>query len=361
MNHVVELLKKNYKDGIFVGLVAFVASYLIAFFMSVVINVTVMDTLGKIFQGSIGFVHTFSFVRVIRLTSILLNLSVFNSTEEFQLGLLIFGVLPTFAFWLGNRKHHCATGFLFSKWPIYLIASVFYSILLAILTFMGKGAFLGMEINFFSFGNFGSTLLVVFCLQVLIGLNYSSSSTWIQATKWMFRLVYGLAIMIGIISLFKIIFSLSVNIFLKLGAVFGVLLNLASYISFTFMGMSIRISETLNTLVEYAKIDLSFSGLPIGLRIGLILIFFICTIITLLKLEKENYLFNLLRFAGFFSAITTFVAFCSTVYIRKVVIVKDIAFGIHLVPAFFYPFCMILIFGLLLWLFRRLLLILKEV
>lgn len=333
-------------EGVRVGLKAFIITYLTAFIVSLVINISVIEKIQDYLQGTLSANVGFDFGLVIKATSVIMNVSVFNSSGTVQLGLLVFGALPLFAFWISDRSDNKNEGMDMVGFMIYMIASAVFTLLLTFVSYLTKGHLLGMEISFVSFRNVGMTFIITLLIQVAIGMNYNMNRLpGILGTRWMVRLTFGLTALISIIGIIALILPYSRSVSLIFLAMIVLVPNLAAYLFFMMFGVSVDFNDSLQKLLAFVDIDLSYTALPIWGRLLMILIFFAMALFSVSRIDKDQYYRGVFGFAIFFSLISLLVAACTVIDLGVVRGLVDIRLGIDPFRAWLFPFVGVLLTG----------------
>lgn len=355
-------IKTLIKEGIKTGLFAFIICYGVSLILSIVLHFTAMEFVESAVLGAMGENNSTIVGTIIKLTSILLSLSLFNSHGAIKIGLIIFIGIPLASFYVVGNKEKMKKGF--NQWQLvtYFFSSFIFTIVLTLLQLVTKGEFLGVEISFLSFKNFIITLFVTLLLQMIIGLNYNRRArSYIRATRVLFRLVLGLGTIFALIDLIKLVIKLPIGVFGRIGGVIGLLPNMAVYKSFLFMGNDIETSESLTKWMEKAADIHTFDGLSLWMSLVAIIVWILLVLFSLLYINKNKYWVELGLFSFTFSVVSLFLAYCTSTTLGKVILVGEISIGLNLLQAFLVPFLSILALGLMLWLIRKMIAIIKEI
>lgn len=356
-------VKALIKNGIKTGLFAFVICYGVALILAIVLQFTTMGFVKSAVLGAIGSNNSTVFGVIIKLTSILLSLSLFNSHGAIKIGIIIFVCIPIAAFYVVGNKEEMKKGF--SKWQLltYFSSSLIFSIVLSLLQLLTKGEFLGINISFISFKNFIITIFVTLLLQLIIGLNYNRRArSYIKATRVLLRLVLGIGAIFALVDLIKLVIKLPIGVFGRIGAIIGLLPNVMIYKGFLFMGNDIEMSDSLTKWMEKAaSIEISFDGLSLGMSLAAIIVWILLVLFSLLYINKNKYWIELGLFSLTFSVVSLFLAFCTSTTLGEVILVGDISIGINLLQSFIVPLLSILALGLMMWLIRKMIAIIKEI
>ena len=348
-------------EGVRVGLKAFIFTYLTAFVISFIINISVIERIQDYLQGTLSESVGFDFGLVIKATSVIMNASVFNSAGTIQLGLLVFGALPLLAFYLADRSDNQREGMDLIGAVIYVTASLVFTLLLTTVSYFTKGYLLGMDINFVSWRNVGMTFVITLLIQVAIGMNYNENRLpGIIATRWMVWLTVGFTSIISMVGILVLLLPHTKSISLILLTMLLLVPNLAVYAFFMMFGVSIDFNESLQKLLAFGNIDLSYSAIPIWARLALILLFILFALFAIIKIDKNQYLKGLIGFGVTFSLISLLMAYCTVIDLGVVRGLMDIRLGINPLQALIFPLGGTMLIGALYKVTTKLIKVLKE-
>lgn len=348
-------------EGLKLGLKAFIITYILAFVIAVVVNISIIENVQDYLLGSLVEGVGFNFGLVIKTTVLIMNVSVFNSSGAIKIGLLIFVALPFFAFFMADRTDNSREGMNLAGFMTYGIASLIYALLLMLLSLIGKGTYLGVAISFVSLRNIIMTFLITFLIQVAIGMNYDTYKLpGILATRWMVRMVFGFTIVVSIIAMVVGLIRYTTNPMLIIFAIILFVPNVAIYLMFTMMGISLDFNGELDQLFNYGQIDLAYSAIPVGIRIGLMAIFIVTIFISIYKLNEKAYVKGLIGFAIYFPLICLLAALCTSVNLGAVKFIGSVRFGIDYRQALLYPFVAIVGMGIFDLAIKRMFKVIKE-
>lgn len=353
--------KENILEGVRVGLIAFLICFIVVLIASMVINYAFIDDINRILNGSLSGDPTPTTGSLLLITSLILNLSVFNHGGALQnggslhIGLLIFLVLPIIAFMFADRRDNKKGRFNLEDMLIYGVSSVVYSATLYMFSVIAQGKVLDVELNFSAPINFFMTIIIVLSIQFFIGLNYNKTfSPGIKKTRLLLRVFLGIGFVLGGIGMLVILVKYVGNLLFGILVTLLLLPNLAAYIMFTFMGASIEFGDQLHSLMSQVGVDISFATLPMGIRVIFILFFFVVVLFSIWKLESERFLEELLLFGTSFSLISLILAYMTKMNLGFVKNLIDVQFSIDYVFAFVVPFVIIMLAGIAVLLFRYL-------
>lgn len=325
-------------EGLRVGLKAFIFTYLIAFLLSLIVNLSVIEKIQDYLQGTLSAGVGFDLGLVVKSAVLIMNVSVFNSSGTIQLGLLVFGFLPFIAFFFADRNDNRKEGMDLTGAVIYVIASMVFTLLLTLVSYFTQGNLLGMAITFVSWRNAGMTFVITLLIQVAIGMNYNMNRLpGIIATRWMVRLTIGTTAIISGLGLVGLMIPYTRSISLILLAMIVLVPNLAIYLFFMMFGVGVDFNESLEKLMAFGNIDLSYSAIPVWGRLLLILLFVLFAGFSVSKIDKDNYRTGILGFTMTFSLISLLVAYCTVIDLGVVKGLMDIRLGISPIRAFLYP------------------------
>lgn len=330
-------------EGLRVGLKAFIITYILAFVIAVVVNLSVIENIQDYLQGTLVEGVGFNFGLVIKTTALLMNISVFNSSGVIKIGLLVLVVLPFFAFYMADRSDNKESGMGFAGFIIYGIASLVFTVLLTLLSVISKGEFFDVAVDFVSLRNVFMTFIITYLIQISIGMNYDVHRLpGVIATRWMVRLVLGFAVLASIAGLVYGMTRFTTNPMLILFGLLVLVPNVAIYLMFMMMGISVDFNTELQQLMNYGEIDLSYAAIPMGVRIALMAIFIASIFISLYKMDHDIYMKSIVGFAVTFPLICLLAALCTTVNLGEVKFIGSIHFGISYLEALLYPVVAIL-------------------
>jgi hypothetical protein len=348
-------------EGVRVGLKAFIITYVIAFVVSLVVNISVIDRIQDYLQGTLSQGIGFNFGLVIKTTSLIMNMAVFNTSGEIQIGILSFVALPLLSFYIADRSDNEKEGMDFIGFIIYGIAGVVYMVLLSLTSFISRGNYLGVNVNFVSLRNMIMTIIIAILIQMVIGMNYDANRLpGVMATRWMIRLSLGITALIAIIAMIVGVLKFTNNVLVILLAILVLMPNLMVYILFMTMGVSVDFNNSLDKLLAFGKLNLSYDAIPIGFRIVLIIIFVAAVIFSLTKVEKSSFIKGLSGFAIVYALSCLLLAYGTRINLGVVKGLMDIGLGINLIQAFVYPFVAIMIMGLLWVAIKHMMKVLKS-
>jgi len=317
----------------------------------------VLEQLSRLIQGTLSEPIPINAKSVMMITSVVMNTAVFNNGGNLHLGLIIFAFLPLISFWMATRVDNKMENFDFQDLVIYFLSAFIYGILLLTYSVVTRGELMGIEFNYVSWKNFFMTLVITGSMQYYIGINYNKSfSSGMKVTRFAMRVFLLLGFISGgMIMIYGFQASGLGNLFLLVGAIVGLLPNVAIYIMHTLMGASIAISSDLQNVVNFANLDISFSALPVYIRIAAILIFILIILISVVRIDEETYVKDLIEFAISFSFLSMILAYCTSMNLGIVRNILDVSFGVPLLFAFLVPLGTIVVIGLIVMLFRFLL------
>lgn len=348
-------------EGARVGLKAFIISYIISLAVAAVLSIAVLDEINDLVLGEYGTSHGISFGLVMKTASMVMHIAVFNTVGSFKIGLLFLAVIPFAAFYIADRQDNRDEGFDARILLIFASASATFSLAMGLLGLAGKGPLLTMELNYFSFLNIVVTFVITFLIQAVIGMNYGITLLpGGLAARRMVRVSFGAAAAIGLVGLIILMSKLVSDGLLAAAGVVLLLPNVAVYVLFLMMGVSIEMDASLQKLMAYAGMDASFSGLPAGVRVVAVAAMVLMFFFVIGSMRRKRYFANLAGFSLLYPAVAFLAAYCTGINLGLVKNIVDIKLGIDLAQAFFVPFAAIWLIGLVLYGLRRALAALKR-
>lgn len=362
-----ENIKGHILKGLRVGLTAFFICFGVAFIAGLIMNYGFMDEINRFVNGSLSEDPKPTISSLLLVVSSILNLSVFNNGgilengSTMHIGMLIFIALPVIAFWIADQSTNKEKHFDFTDMVEYLSSSTIFAVVLFAFSIVVKGDLLGLYIDFSNPMNIVMMVIILMCVQVFIGMNYNKDFTpGVDKTRFVIRLLLIIGLVLAVLGMGFMFFKLGVGFFMGLGVIILMAPNIAIYILFTFMGASIEFSDQLMTIFNTFDIDLSFAVLPLGLRLVLILVFFGLIFYSILKLDEEGFIKNVLYFAGSFSVISFVLAYSTKMNLGFVKGWVDVEFKINELFAFMMPAGLVILAGALVYLVRYLMVELKK-
>ncbi len=356
-----KLYSNNIIKGIRVGLIAFLICFFVVAVISGIINYGFMEEINRILNGSLSQEPKPTISSMLLIISIMLNVSVFNNGgvlengRNMHLGLLIFIALPVIAFIIADRNSNKSKHFNLGDMIEYFVSSVTYSIILFVFSYIARGELLGLEIDFTNSMNLVMTIVILMCVQVFIGLNYNKNFiSGVDKTRFILRVLLGIGCVGGGIGMLVLGYRYLGSIVITIIGTIIVLPNIAVYIMFTFMGASIEFGDQLQTLMSQFGVDMSFTVLPLPIRVIMIILFFGLVMFSVWQLKKENYIKTIAYFGLSFSTISFVFAYSTRMNLGFVKNLLDVQFGINYMFSFFMPLGIIFLAGILVGLIRYL-------
>lgn len=353
--------KEIWLEGIRVGLKAFIITYLTAIVIAFVINITVLERIQDYLYGTLKANVGFDFGLIIKTAVLIMNMSLFNTSGDVQIGILVLIILPLLGFFLAGRVENKKEGMDKIGFAIYGVASIVYTLFLTLISLIGRGELIGISINFISIRNIIMTLIITFLIQMAIGINYNVHILpGVVAARWMIRLTFSVSMIMAIIGTGYYL-SKYTNSPLLILTVMGLFIpNIVAYIVFAMMGVGINVNTSFGKFLEVGQLDISYSAIPIGLKIVLLLIFIMFITFAIYKIDSKNFTKGLIGFAIIYPLICVLVAYCTVINLGVVKIVGEIRLGIGYTQAFIYPFMWVIIVGILVIAIKRVVQVIKE-
>lgn len=343
-----EKVLETLSEGVRVGLKAFIFTYGISMLLSLVVNLSVIERLQDYLQGSLSESVGFNLGMVMKGAAIITNVSVFNASNDIRLGLLIFGGLPLLAFFVADLNDNKREGMDLLAFAHYAIASFVFSLLVLVISLFTKGDFLGVTIDFVSLRNVGMTFIITLLMQIVIGMNYNMNRLpGIRATRWMVRLVVLFSGLLAVIGLILGLTRFTTNISMIMLAVIVLGPNIAVYLLFMMIGVSLNFNNALEKLMAFGKVDLSYDIIPLWAKLFLILVFIAFILFSMTKLEKDKRLAGILGFAATYGLVSFMLAYCTRIDLGVVKGLMDVNLGIDLLRALLFPMMAVLGIGAL--------------
>lgn len=354
----------NYVEHILLGInkamVAFLISFILCLVVSLVINLYFYKELVTVTVGSLGEGANPDTTTILRTLGLILGLSTFQAIGKFQMGLLILALIPLLSFFVAGlmfrldkigRESQLGLGILM----VDGLAALVYAGLVSLTGLILKGLVFGINVDLLSLGNFGFVVVFALFIQVFLGMDRDNAPSVISAglayTRKLLRLILGFSGLIGILFVVYYLISYLKGIGKIIGLIILVLPNLAVYLSFLFMGISIDFTKSFGSLVDRLPFSLDILSIPLGIQIALIVTFIILVFIILLRIPTKRYWLNLLVFVVGFSLSTAILAMASRINSGIDGALK-LNIEISLWKAFLVPFVIISLDGALLGLLR---------
>ncbi len=357
----VQGIKKDLVKGLQIGLTAFVICFGVTFLFGLILNFGFMNEINRFVNGSLSENPQPTFSSLLLVVASILNLSVFNSGGllenggSMHIGLLIFIILPVLAFWISNRSRNKTEDFGLSDLIEYTTSSIVFSLILFAFSSIAKGKLLGLTINFVHVSNLFMMIVLLLCVQFFIGMNYNKNfNPGIKRTRFVVRSLLIIGLSLAILGMIAAFMKLGVGFLVGLSLIILLAPTAAVYILFTFMGASIEFSDQLMTIFNTFGVDLSFTVLPLPIRMLFILIFFGLIFYSILKLKRDSFIKNIILFAGSFSIISFVLAYITKMNLGFVKGWVDVEFKINEVFALAMPAGLVILAGALVFLIRRL-------
>ncbi len=356
-------MRESIALGIKKGMAAFVITYLAAFIISLIFSITGMDLFKEAVLGAMGAESSSGFGAIIKMTAIISSVALFNIHKGMQLGILILGLIPLFAFFITRSNKASEESLGIKQLVQYFIGALVFSLEMFLLQAATQGEFMGVEVSFMGWRNPLITFFVAFAVQMIIGINSKKEQkSFIRAAKLLIRMAAGVGASMALYDLIRLSMKLPLGVFGKIGAIFVALPNAAAYKMFLLMGIELQLSDSLVGIFEkLGGIGFSYQSLSVGLSVALIFVWLIMVAIAISRIQREGYWLDLLRFIVVFTVFSMFLAFCGTINIGKIAVAGEISIGISVLQAVIIPFVMLLSVGIVVWLFRKMLMLIKEI
>ena len=360
--------KVNYGEymvlGINKAMLAFLISFVLCLAISLVINLHFYQELVAITVGGLGEEANAGAGTILRTAALILGLSTFQTSGKFQLGILILGIIPVISFLVAGRIFRLKTSKKDTKVDLGIrmvvdgLAALIYALFILLSAVVGRGELFGLHVDFVSPRNFGFTVLFIVFLQFFLGGNphdtFTVFTSGLLRTRKLLRLILSFSALTGILFILYY-FTPYVKGAVKIVVlILAVLPNLAVYLSFLLMGITVDLGESFQTLASYLPmLNWNAFVLPDSIRVSLIVAFIIMVLILLVRIPAKQYWQTLIVFVIGYSMSIWLLAMASRVNlgIRGAI---NIHFEISLWKAFFVPLLLIALDGILLALLRML-------
>lgn len=354
----------NIMEGIKVGLLAFILSYLISLVVAIIFSLVFMENVNEIILGALNNADKISFGIIIKVTSGILNLSLLNTVGQLRFGILIMTIIPCLSFYFANRTNNKNIAINMNNIVKFIISSLVYTALIIIISNISKGQLVDITINFVSIRNAIMTFCITLFIQLFIGLHYKKDARCsVKATRLMIKAILSCTAVWGLIRLIRLMAIVPTSVFYKI--IGGIVLfpNMVVYHMFSLMGIKGQLSESLSKIfqIEHISINMDLFTMPLGLKIFAFLVFIGMVTWILLRSIKTNFIVETLIFSGIFSVFCMFAAYATTLNLSIGNFIQDLSFGIRIVQAFIVPFIVINIIGLIIYLIRKMIAIMKEI
>lgn len=360
-----QLVKDSGIEGVKVGIIAFLITFIVSLVLSALVNVTWIEDINRLINGSLSVKPEVTGTSVLTLTSMFVNMSLFNSGQTLasggtlHIGVLSFALLPVISFIIADRRDNKQKSFDLHDMIIYSVSSIIFAACVYLFSVITKGTFIGLVFDFTSIRNFFMTMVITMCIQLLIGINYNKTfSPGIRLTRRLLRSFIGIGLVIGLIGMIVVLTKLlggTIPFIVIVLMALIMLPNVAIYIMFTFMGASIQFGEKIHTLLyDYLGIDLGFAALPLPIKIGMIALLFGIVLYSVYRLEKKGFIREVLLFALSFSFLSLILCYCTKMNLGVVAGLIGIELGYYHLYVFLVPLIIILLAGCLVISFRKL-------
>ncbi len=349
--------------GINKGLTAFLISFILCLLLSLLLNLHFYNELIMLTVGSLGEATQAGGGTILRMAVLILGLSFFQTAGKFQLGLLLLAAIPILAFLTAGllfrvkKKEKGGYVNLLSSMIIDGLAGAVCALFLFAAAFLTKGELFGLDINFASLRNLGFSFAFSIFIQFILGIDRSKSfasfTPGLLKTRSLIWLSLGFSALTGILYILYYLtpFLKSFLRILVFSAVF--LPNLAAYLSFILMGLTVDLADSLGSLKNYLNLSSDPLMLSAEIRVVLVVAFILLVFILLIKMPSLKYWHNLLTLATGFSLSMLVLAAATRIDLGYVKGALNVSLSVSPLKAFAVPFVIILLDGLLLRLLRQ--------
>lgn len=339
-------------EGLRSGMLAMLILFGIGLVISIFMNLFFLDDINILLNGSLSESPKVSGNSILLIASVIMNLSLLNNGGQManggalHIGYVAFLLLPMLSIFIADLRSNHKRELNRSSWISYAVSSLSFTLLVYFFSLIAKGELMMIEVDYTNPMNLPMMLVISMFIQVIIGINMKKDfSEGIRMLRFSLRVLYAIAAIVVLLGGFLLLKDRISNPLYILILLVVLLPNLAVYGVFTIMGASISYGDNLKTLFSQLGIDLSFTQIPLLLRIVLMTIFVIIILFSVWKIKK-NYIMNLCVFAVGFSITSLILAYATKINLGIVKNLLDIEFGYSYFYVFFVPLGMILLLGM---------------
>lgn len=320
-------------DGVQSALVAFLIMLGISLILSVAVNLSVYEKFSELMAGTLGKDTSASVSSILKITIMIFNMSLFNAVGNMRLGIVVLAVIPFIGFYISNKRLNEDGVLSLYKCKVYGISTGLFVILQVVMSFITKGELVdGLMLNFVSFTNILSTIVIVYLLQLFILMNTKSigkSFDGIIAFRHTYRT---LGIIGGVVGLIAIIFglkSLQFQVVMLLLIIIVALPNVIVYSFFYMSGLTMAFNEEIRGGLNYLGIDPTLQNM-VYLRYGAVLIFIIVIAIFTLWMKKDKFFYmNTLLYSLVTGIFFGLLGYYSSIHIANIPAVGNVEFNVN--------------------------------
>lgn len=345
------LYKSAALEGLRSGMLAMLILFGISFLGSICINVAFLDELNTLLNGSLSQSPKVDGNSILLIASVIINLSLLNNGGQManggalHIGYLALLLLPCLSIWIADLRSNHKKELNVNSWISYVITSLSFSLLIYFFSMIARGELLFLNVDYTNPMNLPMMFVLTMFLQFLIGINVKKElPDGIRMTRFTVRVLFAVSGIVVLIGGFILLKDRISNPLYLVVLILLLLPNMIVYGVFTLMGASIGYGENLTSLLSQLQIDLSFTEIPLPLRLILMGIFVCVVFISVFRIKKD-YFRNLLFYGISFSLTVLILAYATKMNLGIVKNLLDIEFGYSYSYIFFVSLGMILLVG----------------
>lgn len=352
-------IKSGVKEGFRIGLLVFLICFAVSVIISTVGHYLWLDDLNQIVNGALSEAPQVSLGRIMQGAGFIMNIFVFSTASTpvdasgIHIGLLILGLLPWLVFFIVERMRAKQKEINYEVVIQAFMSAVVYSVILTVFSWITRGDYLGMHLNFASILNLFMAIVILFIMHLSVYVNPKEIQiVGVKQALLALGIFVGIGLMAGFIGILILGIRYTGHVLLSL--IMAVILspNVGVYALYTFMGGSITFGDQLVTLMSSFGMSLEFTTLPVIVRFVFLVMFIVVLFILLWRMKAGNYWIQLPVFAITFSMISLVGAYITAINLGAVKDLLEIEFGFSLLFAFAVPLLIILVLGVLIVLIR---------
>jgi hypothetical protein len=323
--------KDNILNGVRSALIAFLVSIAISLVVSIIFNYSIFEKFNELMSGNLGLDKGANISSIIKITGIIFNFSLFNTVSQVRFGALIFIFIPVISFCISNRYIDKKRKIELSDIGVYLLSSGIFAMFQFIISLATKGELVeGININFATLGNFVTTVIFTFIIQLFIKFNYrvDTNNGGIKAFKYTYRIMGVIGTVIGIGIIIYGLKDYSKDVVKFIIAAILMLPNVIAYVYFYMIGLSMSFNEELQSAINnFINVDLTLQKI-IYVRYIAIIVFLLIIVYIIFKMDKKNLIKNALIYSISFSVFIGTLAYCSSINLINVKGMFSIRFSV---------------------------------
>ncbi len=330
-------IKNDLLDGVRIGLKSFIILYVFAILISVVLNLTVVESLKDYLLGTMDADIGFSFPVVFKLAAFIMNISFFHSTGDMYFGFIAFIILPFFAFLLSIRDKDGLS--ILDNIIRFSLSSLILSTLILLVSFLLRGEMIGVSIDFVSFRNFLVSFFLSIVLQLLITFNrHLDSFEGIYLTKNFLKYSFIFTIVASFVGIAFFVSKYLHNIFLIFVIALALVPNVAVYLFFAMFGVPLIVSDQMQAAMDFAGVNVNILQMPLMIRMILIAFLIIIIVLTFMSKGEEVSVKSLVGFSILTSILCLVISVITYIDVGNMIKLLDVKLYIDNFAAFILPF-----------------------